>query len=151
LSILGEYRSDNSKADSDDESCRDKNADLTRDFNLFHRRRHIAHYDTSKSSTGVVPVCHWHNTNLAEPRKCAKLYLVELLLIAFLAPVLVGVGAVVALDRPVDEPEVKVLEPPAPEIAPTPVEEPAVKEEPLPEPEPEPAPEPEPEAEAVAE
>lgn len=78
----------------------------------------------------------------------------ELLLIfAFLAPVIVGVGAVVALDRPVDEP--KVLTPPAPEpeIAPAPVAEPEVEEPPVVEPEPEPevAPEPEPEPEVVEE
>jgi len=79
---------------------------------------------------------------------------VELLLIfAFLAPVIVGVGAVVALDRPIDEP--KVLTPPAPEpeIAPAPVAEPEVEEPPVVEPEPEPevAPEPEPEPEVVEE
>lgn len=78
----------------------------------------------------------------------------ELLLIfAFLAPVIVGVGAVVALDRPIDEP--KVLTPPAPEpeIAPAPVAEPEVEELPVVEPEPEPevAPEPEPEPEVVEE
>lgn len=78
----------------------------------------------------------------------------ELLLIfAFLAPVIVGVGAVVALDRPIDEP--KVLTPPAPEpeIAPAPVAEPEVEEPPVVEPEPEPevAPEPEPEPEVVEE
>lgn len=77
----------------------------------------------------------------------------ELLLIAILAPVLVGVGAVVALDRPVDEPQVKVLEPPVPEpeIALPPVEEPAVEEETVVEPAPEPEPEPEPELEVVTE
>lgn len=77
----------------------------------------------------------------------------ELLLIAFLAPVLVGVGAVVALDRPVDEPQVKVLEPPAPEpaAAPAPVEAPPVEEQTVVEPEVEPEPEPEPEVVAEPE
>lgn len=77
----------------------------------------------------------------------------ELLLIAFLAPVLVGVGAVVALDRPVDEPQVKVLEPPAPEpaVAPAPVEAPPVEEQTVVEPEVEPEPEPEPEVVAEPE
>ena len=77
----------------------------------------------------------------------------ELLLIAFLVPVLVGAGAVVALDRPVDEPQVKVLEPPAPEpvTAPAPVEAPTVEEEAVVEPEPEPEPAAEPEPEVIAE
>ena len=77
----------------------------------------------------------------------------ELLLIAFLAPVLVGVGAVVALDRPVDEPQVKVLERPAPEpaVAPAPVEAPPVEEQTVVEPEVEPEPEPEPEVVAEPE
>lgn len=77
----------------------------------------------------------------------------ELLLIAFLAPVLVGVGAVVALDRPVDVPQVKVLEPPAPEpaAAPAPVEAPPVEEQTVVEPEVEPEPEPEPEVVAEPE
>jgi len=70
---------------------------------------------------------------------------VELLIIfAFLAPVIVGVGSVVALDRPMPEP--KVLEPeapapapePEPEVAPVPVEEPTVEEDAVAEPEPEP-------------
>lgn len=69
----------------------------------------------------------------------------ELLIIfAFLAPVIVGVGSVVALDRPMPEP--KVIEPEAPprepEPAPIPVEEPTVEEEVVAEPEPEPEPEP---------
>lgn len=71
----------------------------------------------------------------------------ELLIIfAFLAPVIVGVGSVVALDRPMPEP--KVLEPeapalePEPEPTPIPVEEPAAEEEVAVEPEPEPEPEP---------
>ena len=73
----------------------------------------------------------------------------ELLLIAFLVPVLVGAGAVVALDRPVDEPQVKVLEPPTSTsvTAPAPVEEPTVEEEAVVEPEVEAEPEPEPEPE----
>lgn len=77
----------------------------------------------------------------------------ELLLIAFLVPVLVGAGAVVALDRPVDEPQVKVLEPPTPTpvTAPAPVEEPTVEEEAVVEPEVEAEPEPEPEPEVIAE
>lgn len=77
----------------------------------------------------------------------------ELLLIAFLVPVLVGAGAVVALDRPVDEPQVKVLEPPTrtPVTAPAPVEEPTVEEEAVVEPEVEAEPEPEPEPEVIAE
>lgn len=77
----------------------------------------------------------------------------ELLLIAFLTPVLVGVGAVVALDRPVDEPQVKVLERPAPEpaVAPAPVEAPPVEEQTVVEPEVEPEPEPEPEVVAEPE
>ena len=79
----------------------------------------------------------------------------ELLLIAFLVPVLVGAGAVVALDRPVDEPQVKVLEPPTSTsvTAPAPVEEPTVEEEAVVEPEveAEPEPEPEPEPEVIAE
>lgn len=72
----------------------------------------------------------------------------ELLIIfAFLAPVIVGIGSVVALDRPMPEP--KVIEPPAPapepepEAAPVPVEEPVVEEEVVAEPEPAPEPEPE--------
>ncbi|GAA2038514.1 hypothetical protein GCM10009720_18710 [Yaniella flava] len=72
----------------------------------------------------------------------------ELLIIfAFLAPVIVGIGSVVALDRPMPEP--KVIEPPAPapepepEAVPVPVEEPAVEEEVVAEPEPAPEPEPE--------
>ena len=69
----------------------------------------------------------------------------ELLIIfAFLAPVIVGVGSVVALDRPMPEP--KVLEPeapapapePEPEVVPVPVEEPTVEEDAVAEPEPEP-------------
>lgn len=69
----------------------------------------------------------------------------ELLIIfAFLAPVIVGVGSVVALDRPMPEP--KVLEPeapapapePEPEVVPVPVEEPTVDEDAVAEPEPEP-------------
>ncbi|MDN6457965.1 MAG: signal recognition particle-docking protein FtsY [Yaniella sp.] len=69
----------------------------------------------------------------------------ELLIIfAFLAPVIVGVGSVVALDRPMPEP--KVLEPeapapapePEPEVVPVPVEEPTVEEHAVAEPEPEP-------------
>lgn len=75
----------------------------------------------------------------------------ELLIIfAFLAPVIVGVGSVVALDRPM--PETKVIEPetPAlepepeaePEPAPVPVAEPAEDVAVEPEPEPEQAPEP---------
>jgi len=79
---------------------------------------------------------------------------VELLLIfAFLAPVIVGVGAVVALDRPIDEPKVLTPPVPEPEIAPAPVAEPEVEEPPVVEPEPEPevAPEPEPEPEVVEE
>lgn len=69
----------------------------------------------------------------------------ELLIIfAFLAPVIVGVGSVVALDRPMPEP--KVLEPeaeapvpePEPEVVPVPVEEPTVEEDVVAEPEPEP-------------
>ncbi|MDN5816479.1 MAG: signal recognition particle-docking protein FtsY [Yaniella sp.] len=72
----------------------------------------------------------------------------ELLIIfAFLAPVIVGVGSVVALDRPMPEP--KVLEPeapapapePEPEVVPVPVEEPTVEEDAVAEPEPEPEPE----------
>lgn len=91
---------------------------------------------------------------MALEEKCAKLYLVELLLIiAFLAPVIVGVGAVVALDRPVEE--LKVLAPPRPEldVAPAPVEVPTVEDETVVEPEVEPelAPEPEPEPEVIAE
>ncbi|OAV51224.1 signal recognition particle-docking protein FtsY [Enteractinococcus helveticum] len=72
---------------------------------------------------------------------------------AFLVPVLVGAGAVVALDRPVDEPQVKVLEPPTPTpvTAPAPVEEPTVEEEAVVEPEVEAEPEPEPEPEVIAE
>ncbi len=102
----------------------------------------------------AVLLCRWHNTNVALHKKCAKLYLVELLLIiAFLAPVLVGAGTVVVLDRPVDEP--KVLAPPAPEpeAVPAPVVEPPVEEEPViaPEPEPEPEPAPEPVLEVVEE
>ena len=72
----------------------------------------------------------------------------ELLIIfAFLAPVIVGVGSVVALDRPMPEP--KVLEPeaptpePEPEPAPVPVEAPTVEEETVAEPEPEVVAEPE--------
>ena len=72
----------------------------------------------------------------------------ELLIIfAFLAPVIVGIGSVVALDRPMPEP--KVIEPPAPapepepEPTPVPVEEPVVEEEVVAEPEPAPEPEPE--------
>jgi len=65
----------------------------------------------------------------------------------------VGVGAVVALDRPVDEPQVKVLERPAPEpaVAPAPVEAPPVEEQTVVEPEVEPEPEPEPEVVAEPE
>lgn len=69
----------------------------------------------------------------------------ELLIIfAFLAPVIVGVGSVVALDRPMPEP--KLIEPaapvpePEPELAPVPVVEPAVEEDVVAEPEPEPEP-----------
>ena len=105
-------------------------------------------------------LCPWHNTNVARKKKCARLYLVELLIIAFLAPAIVGVGAVIALDRPIDEP--KVTAPPEPELTaasievPT-VEKPKVAEEPEPAPEPtpapvpEPAPEPEPEPEVIEE
>lgn len=77
----------------------------------------------------------------------------ELLLLAFLVPVLVGAGAAVVLDRPVAEPEIKELEPPTavPELIPAPVEEPAVAEEPDAEPVPEPEPEPEPIPEAEVE
>lgn len=93
-------------------------------------------------------LCPWHNKNIALREKCAKLYRVELLIIfAFLAPVIVGVGSVVALDRPMPEP--KVLEPeapapapePEPEVVPVPVEEPTVEEDAVAEPEPEPEPE----------
>lgn len=79
----------------------------------------------------------------------------ELLLLAFLAPVIVGVGAVVALDRPVDEPKVAPPPEPQPEltaatIAVPSVTEPTVAEPeapPAPAPVPVPAPEPEPEPE----
>ena len=82
----------------------------------------------------------------------------ELLIIfAVLVPVIVGVGSVVALDRPIEEP--KTIEAPAPapepEPATVPVEEPVEVQEPVaepePEPEPEPVPEPEPEPEVVEE
>lgn len=89
----------------------------------------------------------------------------ELLIIfAVLVPVIVGVGSVVALDRPIEEP--KTIEAPAapePELATVPAEEPVEVQEPVaepepepepepaPEPEPEPAPEPEPEPEVVEE
>ncbi len=82
----------------------------------------------------------------------------ELLVIfAFLVPALVGAGAVVALDRPVDEPKVLTPSPSRPTTPPAPVEEPAVREDTVVEPEvevepePEPAPEPEPEAEVIEE
>lgn len=82
----------------------------------------------------------------------------ELLVIfAFLVPALVGAGAVVALDRPVDEPKVLTPPPSQPTAPPAPVEEPAVREDTVVEPEvevepePEPAPEPEPEAEVIEE
>ena len=82
----------------------------------------------------------------------------ELLVIfAFLVPALVGAGAVVALDRPVDEPKVLTPPPSRPTAPPAPVEEPAVREDTVVEPEvevepePEPAPEPEPEAEVIEE
>lgn len=82
----------------------------------------------------------------------------ELLVIfAFLVPALVGAGAVVALDRPVDEPKVLTPPPSRPTTPPAPVEEPAVREDTVVEPEvevepePEPAPEPEPEAEVIEE
>lgn len=83
----------------------------------------------------------------------------ELLLLAFLAPVIVGVGAVVALDRPVDEPKVAPPPEPQPEltaatIAVPSVTEPTVAEPeapPAPAPVPVPAPEPEPEPEVVEE
>lgn len=82
----------------------------------------------------------------------------ELLIIfAFLTPVIVGVGSVVALDRPmpepkVIEPEAPALEPePEPEPAPVPVAEPAAEEEVAVEPAPEPEPEPEPEPVVVEE
>ncbi|WP_022871629.1 signal recognition particle-docking protein FtsY [Yaniella halotolerans] len=68
----------------------------------------------------------------------------ELLIIfAFLAPVIVGVGSVVALDRPMPEPKVLEPEAPAPEpaSAPVQVEEPTVEEATVVEPEPEPEPE----------
>src|SRR5699024_3812307 len=100
-------------------------------------------YDLETSS-----LCPWHNKNIARREKCAKLYRVELLIIfAFLAPVIVGVGSVVALDRPMPEP--KVLEPeapdpapePEPEVVPVPVAEPTVEEDAGAEPEPEPEPE----------
>ena len=102
---------------------------------------------------------------MAGSQKCAKLYRVELLIIfAVLVPVIVGVGSVVALDRPIEEP--KTIEAPAapePELATVPAEEPVEVQEPVaepepepepepaPEPEPEPAPEPEPEPEVVEE
>lgn len=81
----------------------------------------------------------------------------ELLIIfAVLVPVIVGVGSVVALDRPIEEP--KTIEAPAapePELATVPTEEPVEVQEPVAEPEPEPelepAPEPEPEPEVVEE
>lgn len=82
----------------------------------------------------------------------------ELLIIfAFLTPVIVGVGSVVALDRPMPEP--KVIEPeapavepePEPEPTPVPVAEPAAEEEVAVEPAPEPEPEPEPEPVVVEE
>lgn len=82
----------------------------------------------------------------------------ELLVIfAFLVPALVGAGAVVALDRPVDEPKVLTPPPSRPTTPPAPVEGPAVREDTVVEPEvevepePEPAPEPEPEAEVIEE
>lgn len=82
----------------------------------------------------------------------------ELLVIfAFLVPALVGAGAVVVLDRPVDEPKVLTPPPSRPTTPPAPVEEPAVREDTVVEPEvevepePEPAPEPEPEAEVIEE
>lgn len=87
----------------------------------------------------------------------------ELLIIAFLVPVLVGAGAVVTLDRPVDEPKVAPPPKPRPDLTAAtvltpPVTEPKVAEpeaeplpEPAPEPEPEPVPEPEPEPEVIEE
>ena len=82
---------------------------------------------------------------MAGSQKCAKLYRVELLIIfAVLVPVIVGVGSVVALDRPIEEP--KTIEAPAapePELATVPTEEPVEVQEPVAEPEPEPEPEPE--------
>ena len=104
-------------------------------------------------------LCPWHNTNVARKKKCARLYLVELLIIAFLAPAIVGVGAVIALDRPIDEP--KVTAPPEPELTAASIEVPTVEKpkvaepepapEPTPAPVPEPAPEPEPEPEIIEE
>lgn len=79
----------------------------------------------------------------------------ELLIIfAVLVPVIVGVGSVVALDRPIEEP--KTIEAPAapePELATVPAEEPVEVQEPVAEPEPEPEPEPalEPEPEPAPE
>ena len=82
----------------------------------------------------------------------------ELLIIfAVLVPVIVGVGSVVALDRPIEEPKTIEAPAPAPEPEPVtvPVEEPVEVQEPVaepePEPEPEPVPEPEPEPEVVEE
>lgn len=92
---------------------------------------------------------------MAGSQKCAKLYRVELLIIfAVLVPVIVGVGSVVALDRPIEEP--KTIEAPAapePELATVPAEEPVEVQEPVAEPEPEPEPEPalEPEPEPAPE
>src|SRR5699024_12232595 len=102
-------------------------------------------------------LCSSQNKNVAGSQKCAKLYRVELLIIfAVLVPVIVGVGSVVALDRPIEEP--KTIEAPAapePELATVPTEEPVEVQEPVAEPEPEPelepAPEPEPEPEVVEE
>lgn len=83
----------------------------------------------------------------------------ELLLLAFLAPVIVGVGAVVALDRPVDEPKVAPPPEPQPELTAATIEVPSVTEPtvaepeapPEPEPVPEPELEPEPEPEVIVE
>src|SRR5699024_6969385 len=90
-------------------------------------------------------LCSSQNKNVAGSQKCAKLYRVELLIIfAVLVPVIVGVGSVVALDRPIEEP--KTIEAPAapePELATVPTEEPVEVQEPVAEPEPEPEPEPE--------
>src|SRR5699024_5157141 len=112
----------------------------------------------AKNKSASHWLCSWQNKYVAGSQKCAKLYRVELLIIfAVLVPVIVGVGSVVALDRPIEEPKTIEAPAPAPEPEPVtvPVEEPVEVQEPVaepePEPEPEPVPEPEPEPEVVEE
>ena len=96
----------------------------------------MGHYLTPRINPPRIGCAHGKNKYVAGSQKCAKLYRVELLIIfAVLVPVIVGVGSVVALDRPIEEP--KTIEAPAapePELATVPAEEPVEVQEPVAEP-----------------